>query len=231
VKRFWTDVAAVAGAGGWTLTLDGKPLRTPARAALLVPTEAMAEAIAGEWREAPETFDPRALVMTGLANAAIDRVAPDRAAFAANLARYAEADLTCYRAEGPAPLVQRQAAAWDPLLAWARRRFDVDFAITEGLLHVMQPAATVERLGHAVAVLDAFRLAAMSPLVTIGGSLIAALAVVENAFDVAAAWSAVTVDDDWQREQWGEDSEAEAALAGRRRDFFAAARFVALLEA
>ena len=189
----------------------------------------MAQAIAAEWNEAPETVDPRAMPMTGLANAAIERVAPDAAGFAAGLARYGEADLFCYRAEGPAKLVERQAAAWDPLLAWARRRFDVDFAITQGINHVPQPAGTAERLGHAVAAMDAFRLAALSPLVTIGGSLVAALAVAEGAVEAEAAWDAVSVDERWQIETWGDDAEAVATLEGRKRDWMAAARFLRLL--
>ena len=174
--------------------------------------------------------DPRAMAMTGLANAAIDRVAPDRAAFAAGLALYAEADLACYRAEGPSALVERQASQWDPLLAWARRRFDIDFVVTTGVTHVEQPPGTVERLGHAVAALDAFRLSGLSPMVTIGGSLLAALAVLDEAVTPHHAWDAVTVDDQWQRERWGEDSEAELALDNRKRDFLAAARFLDLLE-
>ena len=168
--------------------------------------------------------------LTGLANAAIDRVAPDRQAFAAGLARYAEGDLACYRAEGPAALLERQGESWDRLLGWARRRFDVDFRTTSGILHVEQPAATVERLAHAVGALDAFRLAGLSPLVTIGGSLIAALGVLEGAFTAEEAWAAVSVDDRWQLEQWGSDADAEAALENRRRDFLAAARFLELLD-
>jgi chaperone required for assembly of F1-ATPase len=168
--------------------------------------------------------------LTGLANAAIDRVAPDKDAFAAGLVRYAEADLTCYRAEGPQPLIERQERSWDPLLAWARRRYDVDFTTTDGLMHVAQPGATVERLSHAIATLDPFRLAGLSPLVTIGGSLVAALAVLEKAVTAEQAWDAVSVDERWQLEQWGSDAEAEAALENRRRDFLAAARFLELLE-
>jgi chaperone required for assembly of F1-ATPase len=196
---------------------------------LVVPSEALARAIAAEWDEAPQTINPRAMAMTGLANAAIERVAPDAASFAAGLARYAEADLFCYRAEEPAKLVERQAAAWDPLLAWARRRFDVDFVVTQGIRHVPQPAGTAKRLGQAVAVMDAFQLAALSPLVTIGGSLVAALAVAEEAFDPETGWDAVSVDERWQIETWGDDSEAMAALEGRKRDWMAAARFLALL--
>ena len=229
MKRFWKRAEAVAGKDGWGVELDGKPLKTPGKLELMVPTESLAQSIAEEWNEAPETVDPRSMAMTGLANAAIEKVAPDAASFAAGLARYGEADLFCYRAEGPAKLVERQAAAWDPLLAWARRRFDVDFAITHGITHVPQPAGTAERLGHAVTALDAFRLAALSPLVTIGGSLIAALAVAEGAFEAEAAWDAVSLDERWQIETWGDDAEAVAMLEGRQRDWIAAARFLSLL--
>jgi chaperone required for assembly of F1-ATPase len=230
VKRFWAEAVAVPADGGWTVELDGRPVRTPARDALLVPTEALARAIAGEWQCAGETVDPRAMRLTGLANAAIDRVAPDPEAFAASLAKYGESDLVCYRAEAPVPLVQRQEERWDALLAWGRRRFDVDFRTTCGIVHVAQPDATVQRLAHAVATLGAFRLAGLSPLVTIGGSLLAALAVAERHLTAGEAWDAVTIDEQWQREQWGGDAEAEAALEARRRDFFAAAQFLELLE-
>jgi chaperone required for assembly of F1-ATPase len=230
VKRFWKDVAVEPESDGWTIKLDGRSVKTPARAVLVVPTLALADAIADEWRSVEDKLDPRAMPLTGLANAAIDRVAPAREVFANGLARYAEADLACYRAEGPRELIARQQDQWDKLLGWARRRYDVDFATTSGLTHVEQPSATVERLSHAVSALDAFRLAGLSPLVTIGGSLIAALAVVEKAITAESAWGAVSVDERWQLEQWGADPEAEKALESRRRDFFAAARFLDLLD-
>lgn len=214
---------------GWAIRLDGRPLKTPARAALIVPTGALAEAIANEWRSSKSEIDARAMPLTGIANAAIDRVAPERQTFAAGLARYAEADLACYRAEGPRALVELQEQRWDALLAWARRRFDADFKTTTGLMHIAQPPATLERLRHAVEALDPFRLAGLSPLVTIGGSLTAALAVLEEAITPDEAWEAVSIDEVWQLEQWGADAEAETALENRRGDFFAAARFLALL--
>lgn len=231
MKRFWKDVTVEPENGGWGIRLDARPVKTPARAALVVPSETLAQAIADEWRSVGEKIDPRAMPLTGLANAAIDRVATGRDAFADSLARYAEADLACYRAEGPRALIERQAQSWDSLLGWARRRYDVDFVTTSGLMHVAQPPATVERLAHAVLALDAFRLAGLSPLVTIGGSLAAALAVLEKAMTAEQAWEAITVDDRWQLEQWGSDAEAEAALENRRRDFLAAARFLDLLDA
>jgi chaperone required for assembly of F1-ATPase len=230
MKRFWTEVDVAAEEGGWGIRLDGRPVRTPARAPLVVPTEALAEAMAGEWRDVEGEIDPRVMPLTGLANAAIDRVAPDKEAFAAGLARYAEADLACYRAEGPRGLAERQAESWDALLAWARRRYDVDFATTYGISHVPQAEATVDRLSHAVASLDAFRLAGLSPLVTIGGSLVVALAVLEKAVIPEEGWDAVSIDERWQLEQWGADAEAEAALDSRRRDFMAAASFLELLK-
>lgn len=231
MKRFWKDVSVQPEDGGWGLRLDDKPVRTPARAPLVVPTPRLAEAIADEWRNAGAEIDPHAMPLTGLANAAIDRVAPDREGFAAGLTRYAEADLACYRAEGPPGLAERQEKSWDALLGWARRRFEVDFVTTTGLAHVAQPPATVERLGHAVAALDPFRLAGLSPLVTIGGSLVAALAVLEGATAPADAWDAVSIDEQWQLEQWGSDAEAVAGLEIRRRDFLGGGRFLEQLDA
>ena len=231
MKRLWKDVAVEQDGDGCGIRLDGRPVKTPARAALVVPTSALAEAIADEWRSVGEKIDPRAMPLTGLANAAIDRVATAKDAFAEGIARYAEADLACYRAEGPRGLIERQEQSWDALLGWARRRYDVDFVTTSGLMHVAQPPATVEQLSHAVATLGAYHLAGLSPLVTIGGSLLAGLAVLEKALSAEQAWDAVTVDDRWQLEQWGADAEAEAALENRRRDFFAAARFLKLLDA
>ena len=229
MKRFWKDVTVEPEDDRWAIRLDGRAVKTPARALLSVPTPALAEGIADEWRAVETEIDPRAMPLTGLSNAAIDRVAPNKEAFAEGLARYAEADLACYRAEGPQRLTDRQEQQWDSLLGWARRRYDVDFATTTGLMHVAQPRATVERLAHAVATLDAFRLAGLSSLATTSGSLVAALAVAEKAISPEQGWEAVTVDERWQAEQWGADSEAEVALQNRERDFLAAARFLEML--
>jgi chaperone required for assembly of F1-ATPase len=229
MKRFWKSASAVPSGGRWSIELDGRPVRTPARALLQVGPEPLARAMAEEWGAAGETVDPRSMPLTGLANAALDRVQPDAEAFAAGLARYGESDLLTYRADAPRALVERQAAEWDPLLLWARRRYDIDFAVTQGISYVPQPPATVSRLAQAVAALDPFRLAALSPLVTIGSSLVAALAVTEEAVTPEQAWSAVTLDERWQLEKWGADAEAEAALENRRGDFVAAARFLELL--
>ena len=226
MKRFWSDAAVIEADGGFGVVLDGRPLKTPARAALRVPTRALADAIAAEWANVGEKVDPRAMPMTGLANAAVDRADDE---LVAGITRYADSDQFCYRAEGPTPLVERQAEAWDALLGWARRRYDVDFATCSGIIHVAQPPETVRKLGHAVTVLDRFRLAALSPLVTIGGSLIAGLAVLEKAIPPDAAWEAVSLDERWQLEKWGSDAEAEAALDAKRHDFLAAATFLELL--
>ena len=179
MKRFWKRALAVADEGGqWRIELDGRPVRTPVRALLLLPGEPLAAAVADEWDSAGETVDPRAMPLTGLANAAIDRVMPDPPAFARGLAAYGESDLLCYRAEGPEALIEREEQHWDPLLAWARHRFDIDFEITSGILHRPQPKRTTEQLARAVAAKDGFVLAALSPLVTISGSLVIALALV-----------------------------------------------------
>lgn len=228
MKRFW-KLAQVVSGDGWTVALDGRPLRTPARVELVLSNEALAEAIAAEWSMAAADFDPRDMPLTGLANAAIDRVALDVQGFAASLARYAESDLLCYRAEAPVGLVKREADAWDPLLEWARLRFDVELKVTLGVAPIAQPEGTVARFRAATATLDAWRLAPLSPIVTIGGSLIVGLAIVERVIDVEAGWAAVSVDEQWQMERWGADAEAVAALDSRKRDFMVAGRFLDLV--
>lgn len=227
MKRFYQ--AATVGRDR-NILLDGRPVKTPGRADLAVPSDMLAGAIADEWNAQGETIDPRSMPLTGLANAAIDRVAPDPAAFARGLAAYGESDLLCYRADGPAPLVEHQARLWDPVLAWAQQRYDAVFELAAGVIHAPQPAETIARLGAAVESRDPFRLAGLSPLVTISGSLLIALALAEGALGLDEAWAAATLDERWQAEHWGEDAEAAQALAGRRRDFAAAARFLALLQ-
>jgi chaperone required for assembly of F1-ATPase len=227
VKRFYARATAT---GDGAILLDGKPVRTPGRSPLALPTPALAEAVADEWNAQGERVDPRSMPLTGLANAAIDRIAPAREAFADGLAAFGESDLLCYRAEGPASLVARQAAAWDPILAWARQRYDADFAVTAGITHVAQPPETLSRLGQAVRSRDAFALAGLSPLVTVSGSLLIALGLAEGAIAFEAAWHAATLDEQWQATHWGEDADAAKALAARRADFEAGERFLRLAE-
>lgn len=219
MKRFYKEVTVVGSGDGFEIQLDGRPVRTPARAPLALPTARLAEAIAAEWGAQVDAVDPRSMPFTGLSNGAIDQIAANHAAFAAGIARYAESDLLCYRAEGPHELVAREAAAWDSLLEWAGRRYDVAFEVTQGVIPVEQHAQTLERLGAAVAAFDAFTLAGLSTLVTLSGSLVCGLAVVEGGYDADAIWTASEIDEAWEVEQWGEDADAAARSAQRRIEF------------
>ncbi len=225
MKQFWKEAQVTPERG---VALDGRPVRTPSRALLQLPTDALAQAIAAEWNAVGDTLDPRAMPLTGLANAAIDRIAPDPRPFAADLARYGESDLLYYRADSPPELIARQEATWDPVLAWARGRYDVHFQPTTGIVHRAQPPATIARLGDAVAALDPWALAALSPIVTLTGSLVLALASAEEAIVPDQAWAAAHVDEDWQAEQWGDDPLARDRRANRRAEFAAAVSFLRL---
>lgn len=227
MKRFWKDVTVEDGA----ILLDGRAVRTPARAPLTLPTAALAGAVADEWRAVGEKIDPRAMPLTGFSNAAIDKIAPDVAGFAAGLATYGETDLLCYRAENPPELAARQAAIWDPLLDWARTRYDIGFVVTAGIVHRAQPPETLARLSGAVATRSAFELAALSPVVSIGGSLVVALMLAEDAIAADTAFDATHLDELWQAELWGEEWMAADARALRRADFVNSARMLALLRA
>lgn len=230
MKRFYTHATAQREevTGLFHILLDGRPVKTPARAPLAVPP-ALADAVVAEWAGQGERVDPATMPVTGFANATIDQVLPDVATFAKGIAHYATTDLLCYRADGPAELVAEQSRLWDPLLDWARSRYDVTFAVTNGIMPVEQPTATLERLAQGVATLDPWLLASLSTIVSIAGTLVGALALVEGATDVDALWTAVHTDEDWQARQWGEDAEAIARHAIRRAQFDDAARTCALL--
>ncbi len=231
MKRFYKQAGVVAAEGGWQVTLDGRPVRTPAKAALTVPTRPLADAIAAEWAGQGEEIDPVTMQATGLANAAIDQIAPNRESFAAGIAAYGETDLLCYRAAGPAELVARQAAEWDPLLDWARMRYDIAFRVTTGIVHIAQPPESVARLAAAVTACTPMTLAGLSTLVTISGSLVIGLALLERAFPLDPLWRAAELDSLWQAQLWGADEAAEALRARRRIEFEGAARFCALAAA
>lgn len=231
MKRFWKEVAAVAAAGGHELRLDGRTVRTPGGRPLRLPTRALAEAVAEEWRAVGERVRPQEMPLTRAANTVIDRVAADPAPVAAEISAYGESDLLCYRAAYPEGLAARQAAAWDPLLAWAREALGASLETVAGVMPCPQPPASLARLSAAVAAHDPWELVALHELVTLSGSLVLGLAVSHGHIAPEAAWEASRLDEQWNAEEWGEDAEAAAVAARRREEFLAAARLLALRRA
>jgi chaperone required for assembly of F1-ATPase len=233
MKRFYTLATTERDVetGAHRFLLDGREVKTPARAPLAVPGEALAAAIVAEWTAQEERIDPATMPMTGFANASIDRVLPDVAEFAKGIAAYAASDLLCYRADDPAELVTEQILYWDPILDWARGHYDATLTVTSGIMPVDQPAATVERLSEAVAALDPWLLAGLSTIVSISGTLVGSLALIKGRIAADDLWTAAHVDEDWQARQWGEDAEAKTRQAARRVQFDDAARYCALVAA
>lgn len=227
-KRFWTAASAEAAEGGFTVRLDGRAVKTPAKAPLVVPTLAMAQAIAAEWDAQQGKVRPETMPCTRAANSAIDKVAPLRAEVIAELAGYGGSDLICYRATGPQPLIDRQAAAWDPLLDWAKTTLRAPLNATHGVMHIAQPQPSLDRLTARVAAFSDFELAAVHDLIAISGSLVLALAVTEGRLAAEAAFDASRIDNRWQAEEWGEDEDEAAAEALRRAAFLQANRFFGL---
>lgn len=230
-KRFYKEakVAPAAPPGaGFVVLLDGRGVRTPGKRALLLPTHDLAQAIADEWAAQAKTIDPETLPLTKLANTAIDAVAGNELAVAADIVAYAGRDLLCYRADAPRELIERQAHAWDPLIAWAEAALGARFTVVTGVMPVEQPAETLDAFAAALGGESPFALTALHVMTTLTGSAILALAVSRERLSAAEAWAAAHVDEDWQISQWGEDAEAAARRARRWREMDAAARFVAL---
>jgi chaperone required for assembly of F1-ATPase len=230
-KRFYQRVDVADRDGVFALLLDEKPVRTPGKKQLVLPSRALAEAVAEEWAAQKERVDPATMPLTKLANSAIDGVKGREDAVTGDILSYAGSDLLCYRAEGPRGLTEAQRAQWDPVLAWAKSALGAPFVSAEGIVHVAQPQASLDRLREALKAYDPFGLAALHVMTGLTGSALLALAVALGQMTPEEAWKAAHVDEDWQIAQWGEDAEAASRRAARRRDFDAAARALALLKA
>lgn len=226
MKRFYKAAGAVACDGGFTVQLDGKPIRTPAKAPLVVPTLALAQAIAGEWDAQEEKVDPNSMAQMTLAATAIDRVVPNFNAVAAEAAGYAASDLLCYRADSPPELTVRQSEGWDPILDWARARYDVTFAVTSGLMPVDQPEETKDRFLSVAGTYTPFQMTAIHVMTTACGSFLLALAIVEERVSPEEGLARSRIDETYQEELWGTDEEADARRIRLEKEIAEAAAFL-----
>ena len=227
-RRFYKSVTVEAVDAAHRVLLDGKAMRTPAKAMFAAPTRALAEAIAAEWEAQREHIDPAAMPLTRLANSAIDGVRPQVAAVRDDIVKYAASDLVCYRAPQPEALVRRQAESWDPILAWSRDALGASFVVADGIMPVAQPEAATAAVERALAGHDAFALTALHVMTTLTGSAVLALAHARGRLSAEEAWAAAHVDEDWQISQWGEDAEATARRQRRWLEMQAASRLLAL---
>lgn len=228
-KRFYKTVDVIEEAGGFIVRLDGKSVRTPAKTPVRVANEPTALLLVSEWQAQEEHIDPTTMPMTRLVNTAIDGVATDMQAVKEDIIRFAGSDLLCYRADGPQGLQAMQQEHWDPLIDWAQSALGARFVLTEGIIHVAQPPETISAYSAHVGMIDQpVQLASVHSLTSLSGSAIIAMALFKGSVDADEAWTATHVDEDWQASQWGEDSEAQALRAARKREFDAA---VEMLEA
>jgi len=228
LRRFWTTATTIPVAGGFAVQLDGKPVRTPQKAHLVLPTEDLAREVAAEWQAVDGKVDPGGMPFTRMANSAIDKVTPQFDAVVEMLAEYGGSDLLCYRAARPAGLIDLQAQSWDPLLAWAAETLAAPLEPTTGVMHHAQPPESLAALRQAVRALTPFQLTAFHDLVALSGSLVLALAVTRGRLSADEAWTLSRIDESWQIQEWGEDEEAAELTARKHADFLLADRFFGL---
>jgi chaperone required for assembly of F1-ATPase len=229
-KRFYSEVAVREEPGaGFAILLDGRPVRTPRKLALVVPTRPLAEAIASEWSAQAERIDPATMPLSKLAITGIDGVARNLPEVAADIVRFAGNDLLCYRAEAPSPLAELQADAWDPILLWIESETDARFRLAEGVMPVTQNPQALARIADLVAPFGAFALTCLHVMTTLTGSAILAVAVAKGQLSLEEAWAAAHLDEDWQISRWGVDVEAAGRRAYRLKEMQAASRFLELL--
>jgi chaperone required for assembly of F1-ATPase len=227
--RFYKEVTTAEEENeGWRILLDGRPVKTPMRNDLLVPTHALAEAIADEWRAQDRRIDPNTMPLTKLANTALDAVAPNATEVAENVLSFAGRDLICYRAEGPERLIERQRASWDPLIEWAEDYYGARLKVTEGVMPIEQPADSLAALRTACLCHEPFSLTALHVITSITGSAVLALAHISGRMSLDESWAAAHVDEDFQIEEWGSDEEAAERRKSRYGELRSASRFYEL---
>lgn len=224
-RRFWKQAEARRVDGGWEVALDGRPVRTPGKHALILPTHALAAAIAHEWDAQSELIDPNTMPLTRAANSAIEKVIPQLSGVAAMLADYGATDLLCYRAEQPEILATMQSEAWDPLIDWAATCLNAPLIVTTGVIPVSQSDESIARLRQEVMGLDGFALTALHDLVTLPGSLLLGLAVIRGRLTATGAYRLSRVDEDYQAGIWGQDEEAMSAAENRLAAMIVAENF------
>jgi len=227
-RRFYKD-ASISDGPPFKILLDGRAIKTPKKRALEVPTRALAEAIAEEWRAQDTMIDPRRMPLTRFANTAIDAVSDALDAVAADIVAYAGSDLVCYRAEAPDKLVWLQSQYWDPIVAWAEEALGARLKVVSGVTHVKQPEEALVAVAAALVPHEAFHLTGLHVLTTLTGSALLTLALAGHQLSADSAWATAHVDEDYQISLWGDDAEAAARRRGRRAEFDAADRFLALL--
>lgn len=224
-KRFWKETSVEEEGDVWSVRLDGRQVKTPAKAALVVPTRAMAEAIADEWQAQEGEIDPRTMPVTKSANAAIDKVAHQHGEVADMIAEYGASDLLCYRATEPQELIARQAEQWDPVLDWAAETLGARLVPVSGVMFQAQDTASTGRLRAMVRDLSEYELAAFHDLVSLSGSLILGFAAIHQYRPLEELWRLSRLDENWQEELWGVDEEASAQAEVKRQAFLHADRF------
>lgn len=227
-KRFYKDVSVGEGAF-FQVLLDGRPIRTPGKKALMLPTRALAGLVADEWASQQALIDPSTMPLTRFSNTAIDAVSAALDEVAADIVAYAGRDLLCYRAIDQPLLRTQQAAAWDPILVWAREALGARFDVADGVMPIDQPTTTLKAIARALEPHDPYRLTVLHVMTTLTGSAILAVAHARGALDAASAWAAAHVDEDYQIGMWGEDYEASVRRIQRKVEFNAASRYLMAL--
>ena len=227
-KRFYANAAIAEGEGGFSITLDGKPIKTPAGRLLIVPARAIAEMIATEWNAQGEIIDPVSMPATRFANSVVQGVVGKVGAVADDVAKYLGSDLLFYRAGHPEALVAREAKHWDPILFWAADSLGAHFMLCEGIMHVRQSDKAIAA-ARATLPSDPWAIAALHVITTLTGSALLALALFHGVIPEEKAWAAAHVEEDWNAEKWGVDEELAARRAARLVDFTAAVRIVQAL--
>jgi chaperone required for assembly of F1-ATPase len=220
--------AVASEAGGYAVQANGKTLSTPDKRPFIVPTQEMAQAIAGEF-SAHGKFAAGKMPLATLAQTAIDRIEDQKELIVESLLTYVDTDALVYRSSSSQKLLDRQKREWDPILAWLKTRLDATWETTTGVMPVDQPAALHSAVRLYLNQLDAMRLAGLCMLSATYSSVALAIAVCEGRLNAKDSFALSRLEEETQAETWGRDAEAEKRAAKMQEEIMATGQFLDLL--
>ena len=210
MKRFYKEVTLDTLSEGFGVFLDGRPLRTPAKTVMNVPSKRLAKAVQEEWASAGEDIKPEEMPFFSMAVTVLDRVTTQSETLCGELCDYAGNDVLFYRAGAEDnALDQQQAQLWTPWCEWASGKFGAQLAITNGLMPINQPPQWRGAVSGYLGQLSDWHLGILYRAVTLSGSFILGLAFFEREIGAAKLFRIAFLEELHQNEIWGLDSEAE----------------------
>ena len=229
MKRFYKNVTVKTSESGYQICLDDRPVRSPAKAVVMVPSQALAEAVQAEWQAVGDEIQPEDMPLYSMAVTITDRVTPQRQELADELAGYIHDDVLRYRSVDDLDLASRQTKMWDPWLNWAEQECGLRLSTTAGLMPVFAEATTEHIVRNRLQPLADAQFGCLYRVATLSGSVVLGMAFQGRQLGAHDVFETAFLDELYQNSLWGTDEEAADRQVAIRSELKNVERFMDML--